>query len=259
MRDRFVKTGNVSRFLAGLSAIQQRGAGEACLMVVDGVPGVSKTTVVQWWAVQQDAVLIRAKTKYTAAWLLRDLMEALGIREDLRKTEDLYRRVVRELAGRKAVATKAGRLFGVAIDEIDHVLSERRRAEEILETLRDLSDILEIPVVLVGMDRVRPALAKHPQITSRVGAYVEFLPADTADAAAMVRDLCDVPVADDLIACLLELSGGLLRELKEGIAKIERFGTRNGATASNPVTRKAMVGQLLLNDRASGKPLHVRE
>ncbi len=228
-------------------------------MVVDGVPGVSKTTVVQWWAVQEDAVLIRAKTKYTAAWLLRDLMEALGVREDLRKTEDMYRRVVQALADRKREAQKSGKIFGVAIDEIDHVLTERRRAEEILETLRDLSDILEIPVILVGMDRVRPALTKHPQITSRVGAYVEFMPADAADAAAMVSDLCGVPVADDLIAHLLDLSGGLLREIKEGIARIERFGTRNGAGPGNPVTRKQMVGQLLLNDRRSGKPLLVRE
>nr|WP_295832891.1 ATP-binding protein [uncultured Azospirillum sp.] len=258
MRDRFVKTSNVTRFMAGLTAIQQRGAGEACLMVVDGVPGVSKSTVVQWWAVQEDAILIRAKTKYTAAWLLRDLMEALGIKDEARKTEDMYRRVVQALAVRKQQAVKSGRMFGVAVDEIDHVLSERRRAEEILETLRDLSDILEIPTILVGMDRVRPALSKHPQITSRVGAYVEFLPADQADAAAMVRDLCDVPVADCLIGCLLELSGGLLREIKEGIARIERFGTRNGASPDKPVTRAAMTGQLLLNDRATGKPLHVR-
>ncbi len=43
MKNEFVKTKNVKSFLNALSALSQRGAKEACLMVVDGKPGLGKT------------------------------------------------------------------------------------------------------------------------------------------------------------------------------------------------------------------------
>ena len=50
MKRTFVKTTNASRFLSGVQALNQRGAEEACLVVVDGEPGLGKSAVIQWWA-----------------------------------------------------------------------------------------------------------------------------------------------------------------------------------------------------------------
>lgn len=74
MKRLFITTTNARMFLDSYSKLEQRGAAEACLMVVDGEPGSSKTTTTQWWAVQNQAVFLRAKREWTPAWMLRDLL-----------------------------------------------------------------------------------------------------------------------------------------------------------------------------------------
>lgn len=50
MRNAFVETANVKRFHTALTALERRGAQEACLLVVDGQPGLGKTTALHRWA-----------------------------------------------------------------------------------------------------------------------------------------------------------------------------------------------------------------
>ena len=73
MRPRFVKTTNVERFAATVGSLNQRGAPEACFMLVGGDAGYGKSRCGQWWAVQNNAVLIRIKAAATAHWVLTDL------------------------------------------------------------------------------------------------------------------------------------------------------------------------------------------
>ena len=54
MKNEFVKTKNVKRFLTGIADLSTRGAQEACLMIVDGQPGLGKTQTVNWWAVRNE-------------------------------------------------------------------------------------------------------------------------------------------------------------------------------------------------------------
>jgi DNA transposition AAA+ family ATPase len=250
MRDRFVKTENATRFLAGLDELGRRGAEEACLMVVDGVPGLGKTEVIEWCATQQGWLFIRCKKNWRPAWMLRDLLAALRV-QPAHTFERMYAQTLEALSARARAAERDGEIFAVVLDEVDHIA----RSEQMLETVRDLSDMLEIPFILVGMGRVRHALTRYPQIASRVGRYVEFQPASLTDVKALAAGLCEVEVADDLVAFLHRASDGLIREIKEGLNKIEAFGKRN----PGPVTVKAMTGQLILNDRRTGAAILVRD
>jgi len=250
MRDRYVKTSNTARFLAGVASVLDRGAEEACLMVVDGQPGLGKTETVEWWATQQGAVFVRAKQGWTASWMLRELLGELSV-SPANTFEKMYRQALDGLSSRAREAEWEKTTFAVIVDEVDHV---SRRAD-IMETLRDLSDYLEIPFVLVGMGRVRANLTRFPQIASRVARPVEFLPATRDDVVALIAGLCEVEVADDLIAYLHRVSDGYIRELKEGIKNIEKHGRRN----AGPVTLASMAGQVLLNDRRTGRPVVVKE
>ena len=65
MKNAFVETGNVKRFQTALTALERRGAAEACLMVVDGLPGLGKTTALYRWATQTGAIYVRAKKEWT--------------------------------------------------------------------------------------------------------------------------------------------------------------------------------------------------
>lgn len=249
MKNQFVQTKNAKRLLAGLAQVGRRGAREACLVVVDGEPGLGKTDATQWWAVQHSAVYLRMKSKMTAPWLLRELLTEMRVTPQY-SFERMYSQSLEALGRAAAAAENNSQPFGVVIDEADHIVSSR----QILETIRDLSDMLEIPFVLVGMGRIRGSLTRFPQIASRVGAYVEFVPADAADVTELARSLCDVEIADDLIAYLAQVSRGRARDIKEGLASIERFGRRNPGV----VDLARMAGQTLMYDRATSRPVVVR-
>lgn len=250
MRRTFVKIDNVNRFLAAFTALENRGAQECCLMVIDGLPGLAKTSVTEWWAAENDAVFVRAKSGWTGNWMLSDLLTALNV-VPRHSFEAKFEQLLVALGQRQQEAMLAGRSFAVVIDEIDHIC----RREKMLEPLRDLTDHLQtVPMIWVGMGKVRTNLTLFPQIASRVAQYVQFTPASMADTRALVEGLCEVPVADDLIEYLHRVSKGRIREIKEGIMAIERVGK---LARGKTVDRAMMVGKVLLNSRDTGEPIKV--
>ena len=250
MKNTFVATKNANRFLDGLQNLNNRGASEACLMVVDGEPGMGKTNITQWWAVQNGAIYLRAKTQWTPRWFLEELLKFLNIAPAHRYTER-YNQAIEALASRSGNAILNNTTFGIVIDEADHIVRKR----EILETVRDLSDALEIPFILVGMGRIRTSLVRFPQVASRVGQYVDFKDNDEKDTANIAKALIDVDIAPNLLAFLHQVSRGRIREVLEGLKSIESFATRNKLVT---VDLNAMAGQTLLNDRATGQPIKVK-
>lgn len=250
MRDVFVKTQNAMRFLAGIDRLSRRGAAEACIMVVDGAPGLGKSEVVEWAACQNGWVSVRLNEGATPQWLLRDLLGRLRV-SPAHGYERMQRQAKDALAMRAAEAARNDETFAIVMDEADHIAASGKT----LEAMRDLSDFLEIPFILVGMGRLREALVRFPQVASRIGVFVEFKPAGIEDVSALVKGLCEVPVAPDLIAFLHTASCGLVREIKEGIKNIESFGLRN---SGKEIGCKEMQGKALLNDRKTGSPIMVR-
>ena len=250
MQRKFVKTRNAKGFVSALSKLEERGAEEACLMVVDGQPGLGKTATVQWWAVQNGAVFLRAKKEWSPRWMLRELLEELRVRPAW-SFEQMYRQAIEALQAAADRAQTEGRTFAVVVDEVDHISRSARH----LETLRDLSDMLEIPFILVGMGRVRHNLTRFEQIASRIAQYVEFQAGSLEDVAAMIAELCDVSVKPDLVEKVHQLSGGRFREVKEAITAIERFGKR---AAKKEMGAAEMDGNVLLYDRHSGRELRVK-
>ena len=146
----------------------------------------------------------------------------------------------------------ADKTFALIIDEADHISTNSR----IMETVRDLSDMIEMPVVLVGMGKIRNNLIRFPQIASRISQYVEFTPATLQDVRNFFDERCEVAVADDLLEFTHKVTGGMNREIIEAMAFIERFGKRM-PPAEGGLTLKHMAGQHIVNDRASGQAIHV--
>lgn len=249
MRAKIVKTENTARFLGALQLLDARGAEEACLMVVDGPPGTGKSQCIEHCAVQQNWIFLRAKQGWSRAWMLRDLLESLQV-PPAHSYERMYKQAVEALGLRKTQAARQGELLALVIDEADHIV----RRVECLEGLRDLTDYLELPVILVGMGRIRSSLSRYPQIASRIAQHVQFEPCSASDTAAMIRGLAEVEVAACLIDYVHAESRGLAREIKEAIARIEEYGRRN----EGPVTVQAMAGQVLMYDRTNSQPITVR-
>ncbi|MEC5293322.1 ATP-binding protein [Aurantimonas sp. C2-6-R+9] len=255
MKPIFVETDNVKRFQTALTAMERRGAEEACLMVVDGPPGLGKTSALYHWVAQTGTIYLRANAEWRPSWFLEDLLGAFRIRPQF-SFQKRFQQSMEALLLRQQQHMMQQRTFAVVIDEADHISRKR----EIMETIRDFSDGGNIPFVLVGMGKIRDNLARYPQVSSRIAQYVRFEQASPADVKRFVDAICDAKVAPDLLTFIHRVSGGYNREIKEAIATIETFARRNGlGDDENPVTMADMAGQVLVNDRKSGIPVIVPE
>lgn len=145
-----------------------------------------------------------------------------------------------------------GKTFGLVIDECD-LVSNRA---EIMEAIRGISDLHFLPTILVGMGTLRDNLRRFPQIESRAPNKVAFLPATIEDAQALVEGRCEVMVAPDLVEFIWKVSRGFNREILEAIAHVERFGLRFDPGPEG-ITLADMAGQVIMNDRSTGKPVCV--
>ena len=251
MKNRFVETSNVLRFRKSITAVEERGASETCLIVVDGLPGLGKTTTLQNWVAQNDCVYLRAKSSWTPNWMLGELLEVLQVPVP-GSAQRKYKKALAELTHRFMMASNEKRTFGLVIDEADHISAKR----EILETIRDLSDMLEIPTILVGMGRINDNLKRFPQVASRVSQRVKFEQATIEDTRKMFDELCEVQVHDDLLQFIHKITQGFNRELLDAISKVEKFGLRNPPEEGG-LTMYDMAGQPIVADRNTSRTIHV--
>lgn len=215
MKREFVKTSNYERFVDGINALNGRGASEASLMLVTGEAGFGKSDTVYRHAVETNAAFLRAKTEWTPHYFMSELADVLKV-DSRGRARELFARVSGALA-------KDG--IPLIIDEVEHCL---RDGAAVLESIRDLSDLTEVTVIMVGMEQVQAKIARYPQISSRIAHVVTFGPATVNDVALVCGQLCNVKVADDLVAEVQRQASGRMREVMNAIALIEREAKRNG-------------------------------
>lgn len=239
MKRQFVKVSNLHRFMAGLEALERRAAPEACIMVVTSEPGYGKTQTLHWYSTQSnDAIYLRAKSGYTRHWFLSELLQELG-GVPSRHNEEMFRECVKRMQGHNYV---------LILDEVEHALAD----SQVLEALRDLSDLLETPVVMVGMDQAQAKIARHPQISSRVAVVVHFQPATPEDIATTAKELVEgVTLQDDLIQEIQIQTKGRMREVMNALAVCERLAKQSKAKT---LSKADMEGQELTYDWQSRKP-----
>lgn len=252
MKPIFVETRNYQRFMEGLDALDARGSEECRLVVVDGLPGLGKTTILARWAAQESCLYLRAKVGWTPYWMMAELLAECAIMPP-NGHERRFRACIEELRRRMVLAHATGAQFAIVIDEADYV---SRRAD-MVDAIRDLADLAEVPIILVGMGKIRDNLTRFPQTASRISRYVRFEPADLGGVEQFLSAKCEVPVAPDLASFVHRATGGFNRELLEAIRSIERFGHRNPPTGEEGLTARDMAGQHLINDRKSGQPISV--
>lgn len=216
MRKQFVKTENYSRFAAAVQTVEQRGAAEAGMLLLHGLPGLGKSHTADRWAVETGAVFLRAKVDWTPRYFLKDLAATLRTVDTTGTSQQLFGRLLDHLARTNQP---------LVIDEAEFALQKNAA---VLEKVRDISDYAEITVVLIGMERIQKMIAKHGQIYSRIASAVEFLPATLGDVAYACNLLSEVPMTEAMCAEVHRLSGGRMREVLNIVANVERIAKESG-------------------------------
>jgi DNA transposition AAA+ family ATPase len=232
MLNRFVQTANVKKFLAAVTATQERAAREAGWVAAIGEPGLGKTKTLEWWAVKHHAVFLRAKAEWRPLWVMQELAAGLGLSID-GSYKVLFQRVL-EAIGANPCA--------IVIDEVE----KTRHNPRLLDGLRDIADLTEIELVIGGTPDALRFLTKFPQWASRVSATARFTVATPADVKLMATELVEVPIADDLLALIQAETGGYFREIKNALGEVEKVGRNNKGVT---ITAAMVQGRELCRNR----------
>lgn len=244
MKKAFVKTENYARFVAGVRAVEQRGAAEAGMMLVHGQPGFGKSHIVSRWAEDAEAIFLRANVDWTPKYFLTELCRALNI--DFRGTaQKLFDRALRVLVNRQCP---------LIVDEAEFTLRDNAA---VLEKIRDFSDRAEVTVVLIGMEQIQRNISRFKQLSSRIAQVVEFTASTAADVTLACKQLCEYELTPALTGEVLRLSAGRMREVLNILAGIERLARDNGLQGPLDVTH--FEGVALAHDWQSRTAKKVRK
>lgn len=227
MKKGFVQNSNYARFVQAVKAVEQRGAREASLMLVTGAAGLGKSETVDRFAVDTNAIYLRAKETWTRRGMLSEMADSLRI-----PTNDNNHKIQAAIIG-----AVGARQTPIIIDEAEFTV---RSTAAILECVRDISDLTETLVVLVGMETIETRIARYPQISSRIAQVVHFQPLNTQDIQLTCKQLAEVEIAPDLQQELLRQSEGKMRLIMNGIATIERIARSNSMTSATLAGFKGM-------------------
>ncbi|WP_051711272.1 AAA family ATPase [Andreprevotia chitinilytica] len=183
MKAIFVKTSNWERFTDGIQTVQNRGAMEACMLLVYGEPGLGKSSIVTRWALEQSAIFVTAQAAWSVSEMLRAMASSKPAIPQYHTIRDTRAAVIGHVMKNQVP---------IVVDEADHLVSSR----ELIEALRGISDKRNVDYSYdkdvgtftidpnAGVDDGQPAPAVGTQLVirySRKGLQCDGVFMDTVD------------------------------------------------------------------------------
>lgn len=224
MHKLFVKTRNVKNFIGLMNNLIDKSSEVPKMGLVYGDPGLGKTRVAVWWANRNDAIYARAQNNMTSHGILEKIVEELG-EAPSKKSTDLMKQCIAHLRLNPQV---------IIIDEIDYLIGQSKA----IETLRDLHDLTDTPIVLIGMQEAKTKLGKYRHLYDRISEIVEFKPFSNEDMDVIVEELSEVKITDEAKVIFFEKSNRFRQAIK-GISILENLAKTNGL---NKIDAKQVKG-----------------
>ena len=232
MKKVFVKTNNVKRFITMMNNLQRRAEGVPGMGLVYGEPGLGKTYAITWWALQNDAVFVRCANNMNARWLLEELAEELG-EIPYSKFANVFNQVITQLLKQPRP---------IIIDEIDYLTMEHRA----IETLRDIHDKTDVPVVLIGMANTNRKLMRYKHLYDRISEIQKFEPFSKNDISKIIDELSEVNMTD-CAKNLIYSKTNRFRQIVKLINKAEQVAKSNGINSIDETTLKEFINDEVSN------------
>lgn len=214
MKAGIVPVKNIARLSAASKALLNRAPGAPGIALVEGIPGLGKSTATAWLSNQTPSIYVRALRLWTPSGMLGAICGGLRIPKG-GSCSDMIERIVEEL-------TLTGK--SLFIDEADHLV----RKTDLIETVRDIHDLSITPMILIGEENLRTKLAHLKRLASRVAQVVSFEPLDLADTQLIVRELCEVEIQPDLLEFIHRTRSGNCRDTVVALAQAEQIARSGG-------------------------------
>jgi DNA transposition AAA+ family ATPase len=213
MKKVFATTSNAKRLNDAMSRLTIRDEGVPGMGLLYGEPGLGKTKSTLWWAAHNDGIFVRTKKLMTGRWLLEEIVAELGEAPAYR-TADLFRQIRDQLLERPRA---------IFIDEVDYFDAR------MIETLRDVYDETNAPLVLIGMGQADKKMMRYKHLWDRLSEVIKFNELTQADIAGIAGQLCEVPLTEDAIAFVCS-EGTRFRRVMIWLYRAEAAARRNKLT-----------------------------
>lgn len=215
MNKTFVKTTNVKNFIGLVENLQNKPKNIPKMGLVYGEPGLGKSQTALWLACKYDAIYLRATNLMTGRWLLEELVKELDkIPRFL--TSDNFNLIVRKLKQEPKI---------IFIDEIDYLMNNYKT----IETLRDIHDETDCPIIFVGMGLAHRKLERYKHLYDRFSEILKFETFGVNDLSQIVNQLSEVPFTPDSIEYIYT-KYNRFRQIVQLINQMEIFAKDNNLT-----------------------------
>lgn len=212
MKETFAITKNVRRWIHGVEVVQTPIKGRIGNMLAFGPPGTGKTDVGQWFANQNDVPYVRAKDISSRRSLLANIVAELGVAGSFR-VDDLFNQIVEQLIERPRP---------IIVDEVDYLV--RGGA---VEVLRDINDMTNTPVIMMGMEHAEKNLRRFRHLYDRFTSIIRFELFDLDEIRGLAEQICTVALSDCALQFIAQTGQGKLRTTTTWFARAEQIAKRN--------------------------------
>lgn len=211
----FVKTTNVKNFIGLVENLLNKPKNITKMGLIYGEPGLGKSQTALWLACKYDAIYLRATNLMTGRWLLEEIAKEM---DEIPRylTSDNFNIVVKKLKKNPQI---------IFIDEIDYLMNNYKT----VETLRDIHDKTECPIVFVGMSLVHKKLERYKHLYDRFSEIVKFESFGVADLKQIFDGLSEIPFTTESIE-YIPPKYNRFRQIVQLINQFEIYAKDNGIT-----------------------------
>lgn len=213
MRQKLAMVKNVAALQAAFETLSSRPIGIPGMGLVHGFTGSGKTTAISWLVNRTNGIYVRALSTWTPNAMLAAITHELGATA-LHRSAHMLRFIVKELEQSNRP---------LYVDEVNYFAANG----EMLDALRDLHDISNVPVILIGHEGTERRLVHRAQLARRISEWVEFRPLDIDDSRVLTNTISEISIADDLLNDLHGQAKGSIGLMTVGLARVEQMAKAN--------------------------------
>lgn len=216
MKQHFVETSNHRRFMAGVSAVENRGSPEACIHLLTGSPGTGKSCTVDNWGAKRDAIYLEGIPGMSLSF----------VRDYLADQTNIYARG--KFAQYQGMVDHFRRSHQpIILDEAQHGLPHKAECIEYLRRIAEQSNVMLV-LVCHTSEKHRFSEDRLAHIATRVSDVTELKPASVEDCADYLGSLCEVRVDAGIVQQVFDQSRGRYRLMSNAGRTLETIGHKMG-------------------------------
>jgi len=233
MNKSFIRTDNYNRVAAAVEALVNRSPSLPGLGLIYGTAGYGKTAVVDHYYGAGETIYIRCMETWRPRRLMEEMLQVMKAGQPLYRLDKLCDQVI---TGFKRWRKP---LF---IDEADYLF---RQGGAMLDIVRDIHDMTQVPIILIGMEAIHGKLQKYGQFFSRIlpSAIVEFQPLTVPEITMITKSWTGLIIGPEAAALLGRFAEFDFRYIVGYLLTLEEACKVNAVTTISPKMIESAVGK----------------